>query len=113
MVVIWLMPSRWSARWNSLKSVVSSVAAGFSAELAEKTSLPSCSRFSPAMRASRSAMRRSRDVVVGDLNITVSLTMAAAISPASFSPGIRPCSWNMVATMVVVEPTGSLRMKTG
>ena len=35
--------------------------------------------------------------------------MAAAISPASFSGGMSPRSWNMPATMVVVLPTGSLR----
>ena len=44
-----------------------------------------------------------------DLNITVSDTMADAISPAIFSEGMRPRSWNMLATMVVVEPTGSFR----
>ena len=39
----------------------------------------------------------------------VSDTMADAISPAIFSEGMRPRSWNMLATMVVVEPTGSFR----
>ena len=58
-------------------------------------------------------MRRSFGVVVGDLNMTVSLMMAAAMSPARASPGKSPCSWNMVAMMVLVEPTGSLRMNTG
>ena len=61
------------------------------------------------MRARRSAILRSRWVQVGDLNMTVSETMAAAISPASFSEGIRPFSWYMPAMMVVVLPTGSLR----
>lgn len=41
--------------------------------------------------------------------MTVSETMAAAIRPAMCSEGIRPRSWNMLATMVVVEPTGSFR----
>ena len=54
-------------------------------------------------------MRRSRSVQVGDLNMTVSETMAAAISPASFGEGIRPRSWYMPATIVQVLPTGSLR----
>ena len=44
------------------------------------------------MRAMRSAMLRSRAVQVGDLNMTVSETMAQAISPASFSDGISPFS---------------------
>ena len=79
----------------------------------EKISFPSASRSSPAIRARRSAIRRSRGVVVGDLNITVSLTMAAAMSPASRSPGRSPASWYMVAMMVLEEPTGSLRTKTG
>lgn len=55
------------------------------------------------------AIRRSWEVHVGDLNMTVSDTMADAISPAIFSEGISPRSWNILATMVVVEPTGSLR----
>ena len=40
----------------------------------------------------RSAMLRSRWVQVGDLNMTVSETIAAAIMPASFSDGMRPFS---------------------
>ena len=100
--------------WNSLKSVFSSCSTGFSAPLpAENISRPSVSKSIPAIRARRSAMRRSRGVHVGDLNMTVSDKIAAAISPAIFSEGCRPRSWNIVATIVVVEPTGSLRMNTG
>ena len=62
-----------------------------------------------AIRAIRSAVRISREVQVGDLNMTVSEIMAAAIMPAIFSEGISPRSWNMLAMMVLVEPTGSLR----
>ena len=61
------------------------------------------------MRAMRSAVRMSLSVQVGDLNMTVSEMIAAAIMPAIFSLGMRPRSWNMDATMVLVEPTGSLR----
>ncbi len=61
------------------------------------------------MRAMRLATSMSRWVQVGDLNMTVSERMAAAMSPAIFSVGIRPFSWYMVATMVVVLPTISLR----
>ena len=61
------------------------------------------------MRAMRSAMRISRLVQVGDLNMTVSDKIAAAIMPAILAEGIRPRSWNIPAMMVLVEPTGSLR----
>ena len=61
------------------------------------------------MRAIRSAVRISRSVQVGDLNMTVSERMAAAIMPAMAAEGIKPRSWNMLAMMVLVEPTGSLR----
>ena len=61
------------------------------------------------MRAMRSAICRSREVQVGDLNMTVSEMIAAAIMPAMFADGIRPRSWNMPAIIVLVEPTGSLR----
>ena len=44
------------------------------------------------MRARRSAMALSRLVQVGDLNITVSDRMAAAIRPAMAGEGITPCS---------------------
>ena len=71
--------------------------------------LPSSSRDTLAIRAIRSAVRMSRWVQVGDLNITVSDKIAAAIIPARFSEGIRPRSWNILAMMVLVEPTGSLR----
>jgi len=62
-----------------------------------------------AMRAIRLAKSMSRWVQVGDLNITVSDTMAAAISPAILAEGISPFSWYIPATMVAVLPTGSLR----
>ena len=75
--------------------------------------LPSSSRETLAIRAIRSAMRTSREVQVGDLNITVSEIMAAAIMPAIFSLGISPRSWNILAMMVLVEPTGSLRTVMG
>ena len=65
------------------------------------------------MRAIRLATLISRWVQVGDLNITVSETMAAAISPAIFAVGISPFSWYMPATIVVVLPTGSLRTYMG
>ena len=44
------------------------------------------------MRASRSAMAMSRLVQVGDLNMTVSDRMAAAIRPAMWGEGMTPCS---------------------
>ena len=46
----------------------------------------------PAMRARRSAMAMSRLVQVGDLNMTVSESMAPAMSPAIFGEGIMPRS---------------------
>ena len=96
--------------WNSLKSVKSSWSTGLSSGVeAEKISRPSSSRDRLAMWAMRSAIFRSRFVQVGDLNITVSDTMAAAISPASLAEGIIPRSWYIPATMVQVLPTGSLR----
>ena len=45
-----------------------------------------------AIRAMRSAVRISRGVQVGDLNMTVSERMAAAIMPASLAEGISPRS---------------------
>ena len=54
---------------------------------AEKISRPNSSRDTLAIRAIRSAVRRSRSVQVGDLNMTVSERMAAAIMPAIFSEG--------------------------
>ena len=71
--------------------------------------LPSSSRETLAMRAMRFATSISRWVQVGDLNITVSETMAEASRPAILAVGIRPFSWYMPATMVAVLPTGSLR----
>ena len=65
------------------------------------------------MRAMRLATSMSRWVQVGDLNMTVSDTMAAAMSPAILAVGIRPLSWYIPATMVVVLPTGSLRTMMG
>ena len=44
------------------------------------------------MRAMRLATSMSRWVQVGDLNMTVSDTMAAAMSPAILAVGIRPLS---------------------
>ena len=71
--------------------------------------LPSSSRERLAMRAMRVATSMSRWVQVGDLNITVSEIIAAAMRPAILAVGIRPFSWYIFATMVVVLPTGSLR----
>ena len=65
------------------------------------------------MRASRSAMAMSRLVQVGDLNMTVSDKMAAAISPAILGEGSTPCSWYMAVMMVLVLPTGSFRTRMG
>ena len=59
---------------------------------AEKIYLPNSSRETLAIRAIRSAVLRSLSVQVGDLNITVSEMMAAAIIPAIFSEGMRPRS---------------------
>ena len=79
--------------WKSLKSENSSDSALLASPIdAEKISRPSSSSEMFAMRAMRSAMRWSRGVAVGDLNMTVSATMAAAISPASFCDGISPRS---------------------
>ena len=44
------------------------------------------------MRAMRFATSMSRWVQVGDLNITVSEMMAAAMSPAILAEGMRPFS---------------------
>ena len=54
-------------------------------------------------------MSISRWVQVGDLNMTVSDTMAAAMRPAILAEGISPFSWYISATMVVELPTGSFR----
>ena len=79
--------------WKSLKSVNSSSSGVLSSDHeAEKICWPSSSSETLAMRAMRSAILRSRWVQVGDLNMTVSETMAAAIMPASFSEGMRPFS---------------------
>ena len=108
--VIWLTPKSWPAMWNSLKSVNSSSWMGLSSGAeAEKISRPSSSRDMPAMWASRWKICLSRGVLVGDLNMTVSETMAAAMSPASLAEGMSPRSVYIPATMVVVLPTGSLR----
>ena len=58
----------------------------------ENSSLPRASSETFAMRAIRSASAVSRFVQVGDLNMTVSDSMAAAISPAIAGEGITPCS---------------------
>ena len=71
--------------------------------------LPNSSKETLAIRAIRWAMSTSRFVQVGDLNMTVSDTMAAAMRPAILAVGMRPFSWYISATMVVVLPTGSLR----
>ena len=109
MQVIWLTPKSWSAIWKSLKSPKRSDSVGLLSIDAEKIACPSSSSEMFAMRAMRSAMRWSRCVAVGDLNMTVSATIAAAISPARRSDGSRPRSWYMDAMIVAVEPTGSLR----
>ena len=72
-------------------------------------SFPSSVRDRPASRAMRSAMTRSRSVQVGDWKRMVSERIPAAMSPASFWPGMMPRSWNMVAMMVVLAPTASVR----
>ena len=59
---------------------------------AEKISLPSSSREILAILAIRSAVRTSRSVQVGDLNITVSDKIAAAIIPAILAEGSKPLS---------------------
>ena len=91
--VIWPTPRLWPAMWKSLKSAKSSAFAVLSSDQeAEKIFCPSSSSDTLAMRAIRSAILRSRTVQVGDLNMTVSETIAAAIMPASFSEGISPRS---------------------
>ena len=65
------------------------------------------------MRARRSAMATSRLVQVGDLNMTVSERIAAAISPAIAGEGMTPCSWYMAVKIVLVLPTGSFRTAMG
>ena len=59
---------------------------------AEKMVCPSSSRETLAIRDIRLAMSISRWVQVGDLNMTVSDTMAAAMRPAILAEGIRPFS---------------------
>ena len=79
--------------WNSLKSAKRSWLTGWSSGAeAEKISRPSSSRPRSAILAMRSAIFRSRAVQVGDLNITVSEMMAAAMRPASLGEGIMPRS---------------------
>ena len=85
-------PSICSAMWNSLKSLRSSSSADLLSLLPLNSSRPRSLRDTLAMRASRSAMAISRLVQVGDLNITVSDRMAAAISPAMWGEGVTPCS---------------------
>ena len=63
-----------------------------SPQVAEKMALPSSSRETLAMRARRWAISTSRFVQVGDLNMTVSDKIAAAISPAIWGEGMTPCS---------------------
>ncbi len=60
-----------------------------------------------------SAISMSYCVQVGDLNITVSETMAAARSPAIFFSGTTPLSLYMVAIIVAVLPRGSFLKKIG
>ena len=60
--------------------------------VAEKMALPRSSRETLAILAIRVATSISRRVQVGDLNMTVSDTMAEAISPAIFAVGMRPFS---------------------
>ena len=95
--------------------LIDDIRSQFPMELTEarKMSRPSSSKDRSARLASRWAMVRSRLVQVGDLNITVSDTMAAAISPAIFAVGIRPFSWYISAMMVLVLPTASFRTWMG
>ncbi len=79
----------------------------FSAELEENTMSPSSSSVTPAMPARRSAASMSTCVQVGDLNITVSEIMAAAISPAMDFSGTTPLSLYMREMIVAVLPRGS------
>ena len=65
---------------------------GFVSDEPENSSFPKASSETFAMRAIRSASAVSRFVQVGDLNMTVSDSMAAAISPAIAGEGITPCS---------------------
>ena len=79
--------------WNSLKSLRSSSSADLpSTAPAANSSRPSSSSDTRAMRARRSAMAISRLVQVGDLNMTVSDRIAAAINPAIWGEGMTPCS---------------------
>ena len=90
--VICPTPSTCSAIWNSLKSEAIISCTGLSGLTEANSSLPRSSSLILAMRARRSAMEISRLVQVGDLNITVSDRMAAAISPAMGPEGMTPCS---------------------
>src|SRR5699024_1676842 len=49
---------------------------------------------------------RSKSVLVGDLNNSVSEIIAAHKSPATFFVGRSPCSKNIIEIIVQVEPTG-------
>ena len=92
-----------------MKSVNSSSWMGLSSGAeAEKISRPSSSRICRDVGQPLEDLL-VRGVLVGDLNMTVSETMAAAMSPASLAEGMSPRSVYIPATMVVVLPTGSLR----
>ena len=78
--------------WTSLKSERMSSDTGFESDVPENSSLPSASSETFAMRAMRSASAISHFVQVGDLNMTVSDSISAAMSPAIAGEGITPCS---------------------
>ena len=66
-----------------------------------------------AMASSRASTAASRGVVVGEVRFSVSDTRPASSNPAIASGSSTPVWKKQSATMVLVEPTGSLRNKMG
>jgi len=115
MTSIWPTPALVPEKSNFLKSPIRISFADFDemSLLALSSSIPNFMGSTPAILASFSTAALSRGVHVGDLNSTVSLRMAAIISPAiSLLIGTLFCSYRF-AIIPPVAPTGSLRKNIG
>ena len=66
-----------------------------------------------AMPSSFFKISMSREVVVGEVRFSVSVTTPASSRPAMGRGSSTPCRKKQSATIVHVEPTGSLRNKIG
>ncbi len=69
--------------------------------------------LTPAIFSKRGKISRSRGVVVGDVRFSVSETSPASSRPAIGFGNSTFCRKKQSATIVLVEPTGSLRNKIG